>query len=271
MLKGTAFSFGGNGTASMGIASGDFDRSGTLDIHITNFQNEPACLFLRRDDLYEDRAIQFRLGPASQAVLGFGTQAIDYDNNGFLDLVVTNGHIEDYQNMSGPFRQKSQLFSNRGNCFEEVEVRDPSGYWEDRHLGRALARLDFDQDGRVDYVVTHIDEPSALLRNETPDSGHWVQLKLVGTRSERDAVGAQVTIRSGDQQWSGWITGGDGYLCRNEAVLPFGLGDHASVEEVTVEWPSGQTQTWKSLPVVQRIILIEGQAKSFELGESDSE
>ena len=271
MLKGTAFSFGGNGTASMGIASGDFDRSGTLDIHITNFQNEPVCLFLRRDEVYEDRAVQFRLGPASQAVLGFGTQALDYDNNGFLDLVVTNGHIEDYENMSGPFRQKAQLFANRGNRFEEVEVADTSGYWEDVHLGRALARLDFDQDGRIDYVVTHIDEPSALLRNETPATGHWVQLVLVGTTSERDAVGARVTVRCGDQQWTDWLTGGDGYLCRNEAFLPFGLGDRNSVDEITVDWPSGKTQTWNSLAVDQRVMLIEDQGESFELRQRDVE
>jgi tetratricopeptide (TPR) repeat protein len=265
MLKGTAFSFGGAGTASMGIASGDFDRSGTLDIHITNFQNEPACLFLRRGDIFEDRAVQFRLGPPSQAVLGFGTQAIDYDNNGFLDLVVTNGHIDDYQNMSGPFRQKAQLFANRGNRFEEVAVDDPSGYWGNVHLGRALARLDFDQDGRMDYVVTHIEEPSALLRNETPSNGHWAQLVLVGTQSERDAIGARVTVRAGEQQWTDWITGGDGYLCRNERLLPFGLGDQNRIDEIIVEWPSGQSQTWTSVPVDQRCMLIEGEPESFEL------
>ena len=265
MLKGTAFSFGGAGTASMGIASGDFDRSGTLDIHITNFQNEPACLFLRRGDVFEDRAVQFRLGPPSQAVLGFGTQAIDYDNNGFLDLVVTNGHIDDYQNMSGPFQQKAQLFANRGNRFEEVEVNDPSGYWEDVHLGRALARLDVDQDGRVDYVVTHVGEPSALLLNETPSNGHWTQLVLVGTESERDAIGARVTVRAGDQQWTDWITGGDGYLCRNESFVPFGLGDQNRIDEITVEWPSGKNQTWASIPADQRYMLIEGESESFEL------
>ncbi len=265
MVTGVAYSFDGGGTASMGIAAGDFDNSGTLDLHIANFQNESACLYLAHSNYFQDRAAQFRLGVPSYEVLGFGSQALDYDNNGSLDLAVTNGHIDDYRTMSGPFRQKSQLFANLGNRFEETKVSDPSGYWATPHLGRAMARLDFNRDGRNDLVVTHLSESSSLLLNETDQSGHWLQLKLIGVESERDAIGAKVTVESGEHQWTAWVTGGDGYLCRNESVVSFGLGIVNSADRVRIEWPSGVKQSLNDVAVDRRILVVENEADWFEL------
>ena len=264
MVTGVAYSFDGGGTASMGIAAGDFDNTGTLDLHIANFQNESACLYLAHSSYFQDRAAQFRLGVPSYEVLGFGSQALDFDNNGLLDLAVTNGHIDDYRAMSGPFRQKSQLFANLGNRFEELKVSDPSGYWATPHLGRAMARLDFNRDGRNDLVVTHLSESSSLLLNETDQSGHWLQLKLIGVESERDAIGAKVMIESGEHQWTAWVTGGDGYLCRNESVVSFGLGMLASADRVRIEWPSGAKQLLNDVAVDRRILVVENEADWFE-------
>ena len=267
MPTGVAYSFDGGGTASMGIAAGDFDNSGTLDLHVVNFQNESACLYLDQSSYFQDRAAQFRLGVPSYDVLGFGSQALDYDNNGLLDLAVTNGHIDDDLTMSGPFRQWAQLFANLGNRFEEVKVSDASGYWAASHLGRAMARLDFNRDGRNDLVLTHLNEASALLLNETEQSGHWLQLELVGVDSERDAIGARVTVESRDEQWTQWVTGGDGYLCRNESVVSFGLRNATNVARVRVEWPSGAKQSWKSVPVDRRILVVENQNDWFEFAQ----
>jgi len=264
MVTGLAYSFDGGGTASMGIAAGDFDNTGTLDLHVTNFQNESACLYLAQGSFFQDRAAQFRLVVPSYDVLGFGSQALDYDNNGFLDLAVTNGHIDDYSTMSGPFRQKPQLFANRGNRFEERQVSDPSGYWAAPHLGRAMARLDFNCDGRDDLVVTHLGEASSLLRNETDQSEHWLQLQLIGVASERDAVGAKVTVESHGHQRSQWVTAGDGYLCRNEPVVSIGLGKATSADRVLIEWPGGQTHSLEGVAVDQRILIIENEAGWFE-------
>ena len=266
VVSGIAFSYGGAGTASMGIAAGDFDKRGTLDLHVANFQDESVCLYLNQDAFFQDRAVQFKLGVPSRSVLGFGSQSLDFDNNGLLDLVVTNGHIDQYEGMSGPFEQLPQLFCNLGDKFQQVDVADSSSYWQTGHLGRALARLDFNRDGKNDFVVTHLGETSALMLNQTPTSGHWLQLQLAGVDSERDAVGARVRIQVGERESTDWVIGGDGYLCRNEQVVSFGLGEATRVDEIVIDWPSGQRQTMNDVPVDRRILIVEGDPKPFTFG-----
>lgn len=263
VIQGNAFSYGGAGTASMGIAAADFDKSGTLDLHIANFQNESNCLYLGRDGFFQDRAVQYKLSLPSLSVLGFGSQALDYDNNGLPDLLVTNGHIDQYETMSGPFKQLPQLFANLGDRFEEVGVEDRSGYWNAPHLGRTLAKLDFDGDGKNDFVVTHLGEASALMINQTEATGHWLQIRLVGVQSERDAIGAQIRVRTGQRESTDWVIGGDGYLCRNEPVVSFGLGDVDHVDQIEITWPSGQTQTLAGVSADQRLLVIEGDDEPF--------
>jgi tetratricopeptide (TPR) repeat protein len=267
IINGSAFSSGGGATASMGIAAGDFDQTGTLDLHVSNFQNESACLYLSQDGVFRDRAVQYKLDVPSRAALGFGSQAIDFDNNTMLDLVVANGHIDNYLTMSGPFKQLSQLFINLGDRFQVAEVDDASGYGQTPHLGRALARLDFNRDGKNDMVITHLSEASALLLNQTQTSNHWMQLQLVGVRSERDAIGAKIKVKLGDRSLWEWVIGGDGYFCRNEAVVSFGLGDAARVDELSIDWPSGVSQTITNVAVDQRILIVEDDAQPFSLSE----
>ncbi len=221
---GCAFGIRGSKTASMGIAAGDFDNSGTIDLHITNYQDRNASLFLNLGEAFLERNVQYGLAEDSQSVLGFGSQAIDYDNDGDRDLVVTNGHIEQSLSIQAPFEQPLQLFSNLGGRFELVAVEDPSGYWSGKHLGRGLARLDFNRDGKDDFAVTHLGEQSALLINRTETMNHWLQVRLVGVESERDAIGAKVKIRFDDREATNWVIAGDGYFCRNETTVSFGLG-----------------------------------------------
>jgi hypothetical protein len=263
-LSGCAFGNGGIMTASMGIAAGDFDRSGTADLHVTNFFLEPASFFINRGGSFEDRAIQFGLDNASRRVLGFGTQAIDYDNDGNCDLVVTNGHIEKPANADEPFQQKPQLFANVAGRFQLADVEAGSPYFASRHLGRGLARLDFNQDGKSDFVVTHIGTPSAVLLNQTETNHHWLRIQLVGTQSERDAIGAKVEARAGQKRWSQWAIGGDGYLAKNESTLHFGLGDATLLDEVIVTWPSGKTQSFRQVGVDRQILLVENEDQRFE-------
>lgn len=263
VINGSAYSSGGAGTASMGIAASDFDKNGSLDLHIANFQNESVCLYLSRDGNFRDLAIQYKLGEPSRSVLGFGSQSLDYDNNGMPDLVVTNGHIDQYESMSGPFRQQPQLFCNLGDHFQLVDVADPSGYWQSKHLGRSLARLDFNRDGKMDFAISQLGETSALMINGTTTDHHWLQLKLVGVQSERDAIGAVITASFSGQQSTEWVIGGDGYLAKNESTVSFGLGDADRVDTLEIQWPSGATQSFADISVDTRILIIEGEDDLF--------
>ncbi|MDM4017293.1 FG-GAP-like repeat-containing protein [Roseiconus lacunae] len=246
-------------TAAMGIAAADFDRSGTLDFHITNFSKEPVSLYLGRDGTFRDLAIRFGLAPESTPMVGFGTQPLDYDNDGWIDLIVTNGHVDDLGHKGETFRQPMQLFANLGDRFETI-ASDDDRYWNAPHLGRALASLDFNRDGRLDCVVTHIAEPTALLVNQTETDHHWLQLRLIGTASERDAVGAHVTVVAGDQQFEHWVCSGDGYLCKNESIIHVGLGDIPTVDQIIVRWPTGTREVFQMSDIDQRATLVEGQS-----------
>lgn len=263
MLRGCAFAFNGAKTASMGVAAGDFDGNGWLDFHVTNFQNEAVSLFLNQDGFFQDRNVQFALARPSLPVLGFGTQVIDYDNNGNLDVVVANGHIENAVTLQGQFRQPAQLFCNVGGRFEPVDVQDDSGYWGAKHLGRALARLDFNGDGRMDYAVTHLGETSALLLNRTATNNRWLQLQLVGVESERDAIGARVEIGIGNRKWTQWVLSGDGFLCRNQSILSFGVGSADRIDQLTIVWPTGKTQSFRDIDVDRRLLMIENESSPF--------
>ncbi len=260
-VSGCGHGNGGLPTASMGIAAGDFDGSGTLDLHITNFYNEPASLFINRGGTFEDRCVQYKLYSDSASVLGFGSQAIDYNNDGRPDLAVTNGNVE--KAPGEPLQQPPQLFVNLGDEFRLTEVVDPSKYWDGMYLGRGMARLDFNLDGRSDLVISHIGSPTAILVNQTETTNHWLAVQLVGTESERDAIGARVQVRAGDRVWTNWAVGGDGYLCRNEATIPFGIGDSTEIDQVTVTWPTGKSQSFDKIDVDQRVLLIENQNEPY--------
>ena len=164
---------------------------------------------------------------------------------------------------------KTQLLVNQGNRFELAKMDDPDGEWGRERLGRGVATCDFDRDGRLDAAVTYADSAAELLRNETEAVGNYIQLRLIGTRSERDAIGARVELTAGDRVWTSAVTAGDGYACCNEAILHLGLGDVATLDSITVQWPSGEVQRWeaiesKPINVNQRIGIVEGLEEPFE-------
>lgn len=266
IARGCAFSSSGARTATMGIAAADFDQSGSLDLHLTNYADQPATLYLNRGGSFADRAIQFQIVADSFPVLGFGCQGLDYDSDGRPDLVVTNGHVENLGVPNKPFEQPPQLFANRGDHFQLMNVADASGYFTGKHVGRAMARLDWNRDGKNDLVITHLESPTALLINRTEVDHSYLSLQVVGTGSERDAIGAKVEVISGERRWSQWVTAGDGYLCRNENRLLFGLGDIESVDEVKVTWPDGSTQSYAGVQTNARVLLIQGQRRPYQYG-----
>lgn len=260
-LKGCSVGRAGKSQACMGIASGDFDRNGTLDLHVTNFENEPVNLFLQSTDgVFIDEVNRKGLGQTSFGVLGFGTQAADFDNDGWLDLAVLNGHVYDGRVDDIPFRMLPQLFEGNRDGFLLHSETKAGDYWSGKKLGRTLVTLDWNQDGRVDLLASHLDRPIALLQNNAPGQS-WIQFELVGTVSEREAIGAEVQVVAGGERWTGWQIGGDGLMCSNESVIHFGIGDKTKPVSVEIQWPSGSRTVVDDLPINRRYLIVEGQAK----------
>ena len=270
-LFGCATGMLGQHMGCMGIAAGDFDRNGKLDFHVTNFWNQPSDLYLQGEQgFFIHGSVSRRLDAATKQTVAWGTQAVDFDRNGWLDIAVLNGHLIDRQIASEPYRMKPQLFAGNANGFE---LRSPSDmqpsdmqpgatnrehYWARPTLGRTMAVLDWNRDGKPDLACNHLDTPVAILENRTV-GGHAVQLELVGVTSTRDATAAVVTVVCGDERWTSWVTGGDGFLCSNESLLDIGIGAQDHIDEIVVEWPSGIRQRFTDLKPDRRYLLIEDQ------------
>ena len=263
VLRGCAMATFGAAESCMGVAWGDFDRNQRLDFHITNYTEEPSNLYLQNGSgLYADQAAQLGLASDTHPVIGWGTQAIDIANNGWSDLVVLNGHLYSEMGEGIKYRDVPQLFRRGADGFSLQQAGLQQSFWNRPAIGRSLAKLDWNRDGRVDLIAYHIDTPAALLENQT-DAGHWLTVKLVGTVSERDAIGAVVTLTCGEQRWTNWLTSGDGYLVKNEAVLHFGIGTSQNIDRLEIQWPSGLQSVYQDLKVDERCLAVEQQVSLF--------
>lgn len=257
-IRGVASGRFGLSTACMGIATGDFNRDGRFDMHVSNFFNEYDNLFLQTDGgSFRDAAPSYQLPALCLNNVGFGSKSMDVDRDGWLDAMTTNGHIFDQSYLGEPFRQKPLLIHNCLDRFERASVSDSSSYFSTDHLGRGLAKLDWNQDGQMDVVVTHLDHPAALLEIISEATGHGLQLELVGVQSERDAIGTCITIKTARGTQVEWVTAGDGYLCTDEAVIDFGLADCEVIDEMQIQWPGGTNQTFHDVPADQRYLVVE--------------
>ncbi len=264
VARGCAFGGMGSATASMGIAAADFDRSGSLDLSVTNFQNESSCLYLSHDGLFRDRNVKFGLDRISSALLGFGTQAIDYDNNALVDLVVANGHVEDLSVAGQPFRQPLQVLANTATRFIVAANESPGDAFDQPRLGRSLVRCDLNRDGRSDFVVTDMLDKTSVWVNDVESGHHWIGLRLMGTRSERDAIGAHVSVELSGTTLHHWASSGDGYLGRNDAKLCIGLGDDSKIDKLIIDWPSGAKQVFAVPQTNIYCLLVEGDPVVYE-------
>lgn len=262
--KGVANGFSGAANGCMGIATGDFNGDGRLDMHIANFSHESNNLYVQNSaGGFTDLAIRYGIDQISLPYVGFGTKAADIDRNGWLDLIVTNGHIFDMRRFGEGFQMPPQFLVGRGNRFELISVDDDSGYWDGEYLGRAMAMFDFDRDGAIDFLIGHLDRPLALLHNQTKTEGKRLQFELVGTASERDAIGARVVVAAGGQQQTMWVIAGDGYYCSDEPMLDFGMGTSGAATRIDVHWPSGQQQTFDQPVSAGRYLIMEGESELY--------
>lgn len=264
---GLANGFEGAANGCMGIATGDFNRDGQFDMQIANYYFEPANLYLQNESgNYTDQAMRFGLAEETKRYVGFGTKAVDFDRNGFLDFIVSNGHIFDVRYKGQAYQMEPQVFLSDGRQLKLAKVDDPSGYWDKTYLGRTIAMLDYDRDGSTDFAISHLDQPHALLHNETAAGGSWIQLELIGTTTERDAIGARVTLTAEDATYTEWVTAGDGYLCSDEPIVSFAIADASPDSKVSLEiqWPSGSVQSISNLSPARRYLIVEGQQGIFD-------
>jgi hypothetical protein len=265
-LSGAAYVEGGRPQAGMGVDSGDYDGDGRPDLYVTNFSDDYNTLY-RSDGqaLFSDVTFRTRLGAPTFAFLGWATRFLDVDNDGDLDLFVANGHIwpEVDSIASGTsYAQSNQLFVNAGDgTFRDASTE--AGLIEKR-LARGAAFGDVDDDGDVDAVVSNMHDRPALLFNEGASSGRWIELLLVGRASNRDGVGARVSLRGGGRFQRQTAKAGGGYLSSHDPRLHFGLGDGVAAEDVTVAWPSGYTETLGVLKSNAVHVVVEGRGLSAE-------
>jgi hypothetical protein len=197
---------------------------------------------------------------------------LDFDRDTLLDLLVANGHVHDRLHEIGrdePFAQRPLLFHNgQGTRFRDVSAGS-GGYFAEPHVGRGAAAADFDRDGDADVAVNHLNGPAALLRNDTAPAGGWLQLELIGTTSNRDGVGAVLTIDLGRQRLVRTRQAGVGYCSCGEERLLIGVGDASRVERVSVRWPSGRQESWEDVPVNAFVQLVEGAGQSSPLASEE--
>jgi len=257
---GLAFSTEGKARAGMGVDTGDFENSGKAGVAITNFDNEMIGLYHSArtgsggagpgTGTYDDIAIASGLGAASRSTLGFGCAFFDANLDGWLDLAVANGHIDEtVRNIRGNvgYAQAPQLFLNqRAGKFRDV-AQEIGGGFATPIVGRGLAYGDFDGDGDLDLLITTNNGPAYLYRNDQTGGNRSIRFQLIGTKSNRDAIGATVKIFSGGLSQSRVVRGGSSYLSQSELPVTFGVGKSEKIERVTIDWPSGRSEEYKDL------------------------
>lgn len=265
-LEERAFAYGmalngdGKATGCMGLALGDLNRDGRLDIHITNFYHESNTLYLStKASTFEDQSRAVGLDRPTMDMLGFGTQFLDADHDGRLELFVANGHIDDWRAQHRPYRMRPQLFRWDGRHFLEDRAAGLGDYFQSERLGRAVVRWDWNRDGVDDLLVGHLDEPVALLTNTTAVRGKSISLRLFGVTSNRDAVGTTVRSRVGDEWTAQQLTAGDGYQSSNERRLNVNVGTQSFLSELEVRWPSGLIQRFANVAADREYLLVEGR------------
>ena len=261
--EGIAFSAEGKARAGMGVDAADFDNSGVPGVAITNFDNEMIGLYRPfRNGTYEDVALPAGVGAGSRNTLGFGCMFFDADLDGWLDLAVANGHIDEtVRSIRGNtgYAQPPQLFLNGGaGKFRDVAAEAGGGFSQPK-VGRGLACGDFDRDGDVDLLVSTNSGPAFLYRNDQTAGNRSLRFRLTGTQSNRDAIGAVVRIFYAGNQQSRLVKGGSSYLSQSELPVTFGLGKRDRIERAVIQWPSGRTEEFKDLVAGRAYQCVEGK------------
>ncbi|MGD0758734.1 MAG: CRTAC1 family protein [Candidatus Sulfotelmatobacter sp.] len=266
LLAGVGVNVFGKPRSGMGVDAADYDQDGRIDLFEANVDHEMYSLYHNDgDEAFSDVANPTGIGGATRMMSGWGLKFFDYDNDGDLDLLLCNGHPDDAvdKRVEGvKFLEPLLLFHNTGKSFENVSQQ--SGPIFSKPLsGRGLALGDFDNDGSIDVLVTQNNAAPVLLRNNLGRQNHWLGVRLVGTKSNIDAIGAKITYQSGDLKRHQFKVGGGSYLSSHDPRMVLGLGKRTKIDWLEVQWPqpSGRTERFTQLPVDRYVTIVEGQGK----------
>ena len=268
--SGIAFSAEGKARAGMGVDAADLDNSSRVSVAVTNFESEMIGLYQANSrGEFNDVALSSGIGAASKNTLGFGCLFLDADLDGFLDLAAVNGHIDDtvrHIRRGVNYEQPPQLFLNDGKGhFRDVAREIGTGFAAPR-VGRGLAYGDFDRDGDLDLLITTNNGPAYLLRNDQVAGNRSIRFRLVGTKSNRDAIGARVRIYHDGIVQSRMVKTGSSYLSQSELPVTFGVGKRDKIDRVVIDWPSGATEEHKGLATGQTFECTEGKGIQSKAG-----
>jgi hypothetical protein len=258
---GCAFDEHGVTLAGMGAGVGDYDGDGWLDIVRTNFSEQVTTLYRNYGGAFEVTSIRAGLG-VNRKHVGFGVDFFDFDNDGWSDIFIANGHV--YSQIANrtlhlTYREPKILYRNLGNGrFEDVSAQAGAAITAE-NVGRGCAFGDFDNDGDVDVLVNNLDGPPTLLRNDGGNQNNWILVKCVGTRSNRSAIGTRVKVTTGGRSQIDEVMSGSGYYSQNDLRLHFGLGRATAADSVEIAWPSGDKATLRNLAANQVFVIQEGK------------
>jgi hypothetical protein len=265
-VAGVAYSEAGRPRSGMGVDSADFNQDGWMDLFVANIDHEMYSLYQNnRDETFDDQAAPTGIAKTTRLMSGWGVKFLDYDNDGNLDLFLANGNpddlIEIYHKDVG-YQEPLLLFHKIGNRFQNVSAQS-GPVFEKAISARGLATGDCNNDGAVDVLISVNDGPPLLLRNNAGQQNHWLGLQLVGTKGNRDAVGARVSYQAGDLTASRMKVGGGSYLSSHDPRLVLGIGRRSKLDWLEVKWPrpSMVVERFTDLPIDRYITIVEGQGK----------
>jgi len=266
MLAGVGVNAFGKPRSGMGVDAADYDQDGWIDLFEANVDHEMYSLYHNdKDEAFSDVALPTGIGGATRLMSGWGLKFFDYDNDGNLDLLLCNGHPDDMVDKrveSVTFLEPMLLFRNTGKGFENVSQQS-GPIFSKRLAGRGLALGDFDNDGSVDVLVTQNNATPLLLRNNAGRENHWLGVRLVGTKSNVDAIGAEITYQAGDLKRRRCKVGGGSYLSSHDPRMVLGIGRRTKIDWLEIHWPqpSGKIERFADLPVDRYIKIVEGEGK----------
>lgn len=247
-ISGTALSGDGRSQAGMGISAADFSHHGRFDLYVTNFYNDYNTFYRNLGDgLFEDATAAVGLVAPTLQLLGFGTQAIDFNRDGWPDLIIANGHIDDFSTTGVPWKMPLQLFQNRGGAGWQEPGAAAGTVFQEKGLGRAVAAVDWNRDAHPDAVAVFQDRPAMLLTNQSANAGRFFTVRLIGRSTNRDAIGARIRVEAAGRVQIRELTGGDGYFATNDRRLIFGLGTASQVDRLHIRWGDGTSQEWTAI------------------------
>ncbi len=259
LLNGVALADDGREQAGMGVDFGDYDNDGDLDLIVTNFSDDYNTLYRNDGDgEFSDVSYVAGLGENSWALLSWGAQFVDLNLDGYVDLLVANGHVYpevDKQELGAAYRQRTSILLNQadGKFADHGKLAQAL---RETHSSRGLAIGDVNNDGQMDVLIGNLDAAPTLIRNPGA-RGHWLLLKLKGTVSNRSAVGARVRVKTGDRAQVREVRSGGSYQSQSDLRVHFGLGSHAIIDEIEIRWPSGPVQKLEKVTADQILVVEE--------------